>query len=124
MQSFYEDHDLEVTVSREKLEELAEPLLSTIKEHVDTITSLYSDLDYHILLIGGSTRLLCVRKLLEEYEKTINTSLVPEEAIAHGAALMASIIAQLPEHEQVNNTTSTLRQLSMRSISLQSIVPA
>ena len=95
--SFHEGQDLEVTVTREKLEELAEETLSRVKELLNRVIE-ENHLDgeeYEILLVGGSSRLLCVRNLLEEVTgQKLNVELEADTAVAKGATLMARSILE------------------------------
>ena len=87
MKSFHEGHDLSVPVSRQKLEELAQPMLEEIKGKTEELLEDTffdtEDGEFEVLLVGGSTRLLFVREWLEEkFGKAPNTSLNPEHAVA------------------------------------------
>ena len=93
--SFHEGQDLEVTVSREQLKEQAEETLTRIRELVERIIEeAYIDgEEYEILLVGGSTRLYCVREKLQEVTgQKLNMELEPDTAVAKGATLMARSI--------------------------------
>ncbi|KAI1723170.1 hsp70 protein [Ditylenchus destructor] len=93
-----------VTVSREEFETHCCHLLKRAEDTVLRVlreTSMQpKDLDV-IVLVGGSSRLPMVRKLLREIfpDKVLNVSMNPDEAIARGAALRA---AQLSKHEEDN----------------------
>ena len=47
-----------------------------------------------IVLVGGSTRIPKIQKLLQEYfnGKELNKSINPDEAVAYGAAVQAAIL--------------------------------
>lgn len=93
--SFHEGQDLEVTVSRDQLKEQAEETLTKIRELVERVIedSYIDGEEYEILLVGGSTRLHCVREKLQEVTgQKLNTELEPDTAIAKGATLMARSI--------------------------------
>lgn len=66
-----------------------EPIDDAIREAKIT----KSDID-DIVLVGGSTRIPMIRKLLTEHfdGKKLNTSINPDEAVAHGAAILAAIL--------------------------------
>ncbi len=47
-----------------------------------------------VLLVGGPTRLACVRRFVEEiFERVPNASLHPDEVVAQGAAIQGSILS-------------------------------
>ncbi|MDR1030935.1 MAG: Hsp70 family protein [Treponema sp.] len=87
---------VEQTVSRrefeewvsEKIESTREPMLSALSDAKLTPQDLQV-----ILLVGGSTRIPCVKKLVEETLGTVPRSLVdPDLTVARGAAIQAGII--------------------------------
>ncbi|MFH1676747.1 MAG: Hsp70 family protein [bacterium] len=92
----------QVPLTREKFEELTSTLLertkSTINMVLERLKMSPGDID-RVLLVGGSTRMPAVRKLLDEFfpgrtDVTIN----PDECVALGAALQATkmTMAYLP----------------------------
>jgi molecular chaperone DnaK len=87
---------VEKTVSRREFEEWVsdkinstrEPMLSALSDAKLTPQDLQV-----ILLVGGSTRIPCVKKLVEETLETLPRSLVdPDLTVARGAAIQAGII--------------------------------
>jgi molecular chaperone DnaK len=87
---------VEKTVSRREFEEWVsdkinstrEPMLSALSDAKLTPQDLQI-----ILLVGGSTRIPCVKKLVEETLGTVPRSLVnPDLTVARGAAIQAGII--------------------------------
>ena len=48
-----------------------------------------------IILVGGSTRIPKIQKMLEEFfnNKQLNKSINPDEAVAYGAAVQAAILS-------------------------------
>jgi molecular chaperone DnaK len=57
----------------------------------------WADID-RVLLVGGSTRMPAIRRMLRELTgKEPESSLSPDEAVAHGAALYAELLAPRPE---------------------------
>merc|ERR1719187_2169427 len=50
---------------------------------------------HEIVLVGGSTRIPKIQKLLSDFfnGKTLNKSINPDEAVAYGAAVQAAILA-------------------------------
>jgi molecular chaperone DnaK len=87
---------VEQTVSRrefeewvsEKIESTREPMMSALSDAKLTPQDLQV-----ILLVGGSTRIPCVKKLVEETLGAVPRSLVdPDLTVARGAAIQAGII--------------------------------
>jgi L1 cell adhesion molecule like protein len=70
---------------------------------------------HEIVLVGGTTRIPRVQELLSNYfnGKQLNKSLNPDEAIAYGAAVQASILTG-----QGNSKTSELLLLDVAPLSL------
>jgi len=92
---------LVVEVDREKLLELTEDLLQTTIDEMEMLLSdkeVTSDQIDQILLVGGSTRLLMVREMLEEkFPGKVNKSLDPDQCVGQGAAWRAMLIGMEPE---------------------------
>lgn len=87
----------ETKLTRAKFEDLTKDLLKRVKEPMrralaDAKISA-SKID-EVLLIGGSTRMPAVQKLVEKFiGKTPNLSVNPDEAVAIGAAIQGGIVA-------------------------------
>uniref|UniRef100_A0A0E0CYR1 Heat shock protein 70 n=1 Tax=Oryza meridionalis TaxID=40149 RepID=A0A0E0CYR1_9ORYZ len=89
--------DFYATVSRAKFEELN---MDLFRRCMDTVDKCLRDADVDkssvddVVLVGGSTRIPKVRSLLQDlfHGKALCTSVNPDEAVAHGAAVQASII--------------------------------
>ena len=105
---------LMVKLTREKFEELTAPLLDrtrfTITNLLQQAKSPWQDVD-RVLLAGGSTRMPQVSRMLErESGKSVERSLSPDEAVAHGAAIYAGILRarqeQKPTEMKVTNVNS------------------
>ena len=52
---------------------------------------------HDIMLVGGSTRIPKVQKLLQDFfnGKELNNSINPDEAVAYGAAIQATIDSEV-----------------------------
>jgi molecular chaperone DnaK len=92
----YKSQATRVEVTREKFEELTQDLLNrtqfTTKQTLQAAGLTWNDLDY-VLLVGGSTRMPMVAKMLRQLSgKEPDASVAVDEAVAHGAALHAGII--------------------------------
>lgn len=84
---------LQVEVTREEFEQASAALLRRTRTTTELLMR-QAGLDWgdlqRVLLVGGSTRMPMVRNMLAELTGLpIDTSLSPEEAVAHGAALYA-----------------------------------
>ncbi len=111
---YVQGEEFSLTIDRETFEELIADLLDL------TITTMYkavsdADLEYSnldkILLVGGSTRIPAVRKIIEEETEIAPSSEVhPDEAVAIGAAYHAvDVVHQMAEgtfKEEVSDTAS------------------
>lgn len=88
---------LQMTVTRSKFEQLTEKLTERTREPVmqamrDAKLDS-SDID-EVVLVGGSTRIPAVQKLVKEvFGKDPNKSINPDEVVAVGAAIQGSILS-------------------------------
>lgn len=85
-----------ISMSRREYEQLATPLferaMAPVKKVLDIVGMRREEVD-EIVLVGGSTRMAHVRKILREYfGKYPNCDVSPEEAVAHGTAIQAAIL--------------------------------
>ncbi|KAM7224331.1 78 kDa glucose-regulated protein [Rhypophila decipiens] len=94
----YQGHDLTETLTRAKFEELNVDLFKKTLRPVEKVLKdagmKMEDVD-DVVLVGGSTRIPKIVRLVEEFfgGKKSNTGINPDEAVAHGAALQAAILA-------------------------------
>lgn len=88
---------LNVQVTRQELEDLIEPLLFKTKECIDQALNdakLRPNLIDQVVFVGGSTRTPFVAKKVEEWlGKKPNKTINPDEAVAIGAAIQASVLS-------------------------------
>ena len=89
--------DLELTLSRAKIEELVSPIVERCKESVEKALSdaklTKTDIS-KIILVGGPTRMPIVRKFVADtLGKEPERGVDPMEAVAQGAAIQAGILA-------------------------------
>ena len=87
---------LDVTLTRAKFEDLIRDLVeSTTKQVKDALKEANlssSDLD-KVLLVGGSTRILCVQELVKrETGKEPSKEVNPDEVVAMGAAIQGGVL--------------------------------
>jgi molecular chaperone DnaK len=87
---------LEIKITRKLFEELSSDLINkTIplcREAVNDAGMKIEDLD-HVVLVGGSTRIPLVQRLVEEYfQRKPAQSVNPDEVVALGAAIESSVL--------------------------------
>ena len=98
LDALYEGIDFNLPVSRAKFEHLNESLFRNTLKPVEKVLRdsgvSKSEVD-EIVLVGGSTRIPKVQKLLSEYfnGKKLCKSINPDEAVAYGASVQAAILA-------------------------------
>ncbi|RJF72484.1 molecular chaperone DnaK [Deinococcus cavernae] len=87
---------LERSLTRAKFEELTADLLRRVRKPVEQALSdakLDASKIDEVILVGGSTRIPAVKRIVQEItKKTPNESVNPDEAVALGAAVQAGII--------------------------------
>jgi molecular chaperone DnaK len=88
---------LDISVTRDELEAVAEPFVARtleLTERAMHAAKRRAQQVSRILLVGGSTRLSLVRKMLENHfpHSIIDARLEPDLAVSWGAAVQASII--------------------------------
>ncbi|XP_077967177.1 heat shock cognate 71 kDa protein-like [Styela clava] len=87
--------DFKSSITRAKFEvlnrEYFENTIKTVKDALSSAAMDKSEID-KVVLVGGSTRIPKVRNLLQDFfgEKKINKTINPDEAVANGAAALAS----------------------------------
>jgi molecular chaperone DnaK len=88
---------LTMTISRSKFEELADPLIERCRKPVlqamKDAKLQPSDID-EVVLVGGSTRVPKVQRLVKEiFNKEPHKGVNPDEVVAVGAAIQGSVLA-------------------------------
>ncbi len=99
-----EGHRLSVRVTREMFEHLTEDLVQrtafTVAKLLRDTATAWSDVT-RVLLVGGSTRMPMIQRMLaQESGMTLDRSLSPDEAVAHGAAIYAGLLQRKAESER------------------------
>ena len=89
--------NLHITISRAKLEELADPIVQktsrTITKALDDAKLTSKEID-KIILIGGTTRMPLVQKFVEKViGKTVERGIDPMECVAVGAAIQGAVLS-------------------------------
>ncbi|XP_063703063.1 heat shock protein 70 B2-like [Culicoides brevitarsis] len=90
--------DFYTKVSRARFEELCADLFRGTLEPVEKAlrdAKMDKSSIHDIVLVGGSTRIPKVQKLLQDFfnGKSLNLSINPDEAVAYGAAVQAAILS-------------------------------
>jgi len=95
--SLHEGIDFYSTITRARFEELCADLFRSTLEPVEKAlrdAKMDKASIHEIVLVGGSTRIPKVQKLLQDLfnGKELNKSINPDEAVAYGAAVQAAIL--------------------------------
>jgi len=105
--SLFEGVDFYTAITRARFEELCSDLFRSTLEPVDKAVrdaKLDKSAINDIVLVGGSTRIPKVQKLLSDWfnGRELNKSINPDEAVAYGAAVQAAILSG-DKHEMVSD---------------------
>ncbi|BAO38917.1 heat shock protein SSA2 [Kluyveromyces marxianus] len=95
--SLFEGIDLYTSITRARFEELCGDLFRSTLDPVEKVlrdAKLDKSQVHEIVLVGGSTRIPKVQKLVSDYfnGKEPNRSINPDEAVAYGAAVQAAVL--------------------------------
>lgn len=105
--SLYDGQDFYTTITRSRFEELCSNLFRStmipVEKAIQDAKLGKKDIS-EIVLVGGSTRIPRIQKLLSEYfdGKELNKSINPDEAVAYGAAVQAAILSG-DDHETIKD---------------------
>ena len=110
--------DFLLSVTRAKFESLCQDIF---QRAIDPVTQVLNDAKIsksqvdEVVLVGGSTRIPRIQQLLSEYfgGKELNKSVNPDEAVAYGAAIQASLLIG-----ETHETTKDLLLLDVTPLSL------
>lgn len=96
--SLFEGVDFYTSITRARFEELCQDLFRSTLQPVDRVLTdakIDKSQVHEIVLVGGSTRIPRVQKLITDYfnGKEPNKSINPDEAVAYGAAVQAAILS-------------------------------
>jgi len=96
--SLFEGVDFYTSITRARFEELCSDLFRGTLDPVEkSLRDARIDKNgiHDIVLVGGSTRIPKIQKLLQDYfnGKELNKSINPDEAVAYGAAVQAAILS-------------------------------
>ncbi|ODV95030.1 hypothetical protein PACTADRAFT_43220 [Pachysolen tannophilus NRRL Y-2460] len=96
--SLFEGVDFYTSITRARFEELCQDLFRSTIDPVEKVlkdAKLDKSQVHEIVLVGGSTRIPKVQKLVSDFfnGKEPNRSINPDEAVAYGAAVQAAILS-------------------------------
>ena len=118
--SLFDGIDFYTSITRARFEELCSDLFRGTLDPVDKALR-DSKMDKgkidQVVLVGGSTRIPKVQKLLSDYfgGKELNKSINPDEAVAYGAAVQAAVLSGDAEGDE---NMSSLLLLDVAPLSL------
>jgi heat shock protein 1/8 len=118
--SLAEGHDLNLTITRAKFEQLCDNLFKRTTAPLEQLlrdAKLSKDQIDEIVMVGGSTRVPRIRQLVSDYfgGKKLNDSVNPDEAVAYGAAVQGHI---LTGGNKAGDRTSEMILLDVAPLSL------
>lgn len=98
LDSFHEQTDLRYVLSRAKFESLCDSTFKRVLEPVIKVlkdSKLAKDDVHEVVMVGGSTRIPKIQKMISEFfgGKKLNLGINPDEAVAYGAAVNAAILS-------------------------------
>lgn len=110
-------HGIRLTLTRDEFEAMTADLLErtrfTIRSLLTEAKLGWKDIT-RVLLVGGSSRMPMVQRMLEqESGRQIDRSLSPDEAVAHGAALYAQLL--LSRESNIATPSSSIRVTNVNS---------
>ncbi|KAJ3143156.1 70-kilodalton heat shock protein [Physocladia obscura] len=116
--SLFDGVDFYTSITRARFEELCQDLFKSTVDPVDKVlkdakTDKASVDD--IVLVGGSTRIPKVQKLVSDFfnGKELNKSINPDEAVAYGAAVQAAIMTGVASEQTENMILLDVAPLSL-----------
>lgn len=117
--SLYEGIDFYTSITRARFEELCQDLFRSTLQPVDRVLTdakIDKSQVHEIVLVGGSTRIPRIQKLITDYfnGKEPNKSINPDEAVAYGAAVQAAILSG----DTSNKSTNEILLLDVAPLSL------
>lgn len=115
--SLFEGIDLDTSITRARFEDLCASYFRDCMTPVEKVmrdAKMSKSQIHEIVLVGGSTRIPKIQKMLENYfGKEPCKSVNPDEAVAYGAAIMASVLTG-----KVDEKTSNLVLVDVAPLSL------
>jgi len=131
LDAFFEGMDMAISITRAKFEELAfdefKKCLIPVNQAL-TDAKLSKNMIDDVVLIGGSTRIPKIRQMLKEhFNKEPRIDINPDEAVAYGAAVQASIILGVNDPQLTNMVLLDVNPLSLgvevKGCEMSTIIP-
>lgn len=125
--SLYKEINFTTTITRAKFEELNMDLFNKCMEHVDKClkdAQMEKSSIHDVVLVGGSTRIPKIQQLLKDLfnGKELCKSINPDEAVAHGAAVLAAKLSGEGNKQVQNMVLVDVAPLSLGIESLGEIM--
>ena len=123
IESLVNGDDYEVSLTRDEFNTISKPLLEKCLVPVESAlrdACLKPDMLDEVLLIGGSTRIVAVQKMLETYLPGVPISkrINPDEAVAMGAAIQGANLSLNIEEKTGNHKLNGLTLMDITGMSL------
>jgi L1 cell adhesion molecule like protein len=117
--SLFEGVDYYTSITRARFEELCQDLFRSTVQPVDRVLTdakIDKSQVHEIVLVGGSTRIPRIQKMITDYfnGKEPNRSINPDEAVAYGAAVQAAILSG----DTTSSSTKEILLLDVAPLSL------
>ena len=89
--------DFYTKVTRQKFEELIQDLCAKVAGPLNSVledSKMTKSEIHEVVMVGGSTRIPMIQQIVSNFfdGKTLNRSINPDEAVAHGASIQAAIL--------------------------------
>ena len=123
-----EEIELEITITRQELEDTIRPILQKAVDVCKTLM-IRNNISYdklsHLILIGGPTFIPLLRKMLKEQVTTnVETGINPMTAVATGAAIYASTIPiKIDENDIEDNVLQLSVDFESTTVDTQVFIP-
>ncbi|GMM42229.1 hypothetical protein FOG51_02864 [Hanseniaspora uvarum] len=117
--SLFEGEDFESTITRARFEDINSSLFKSTLEPVEKVlkdAAMNKTQVDEVVLVGGSTRIPKVQKLLSDFfdGKSLEKSINPDEAVAFGAAVQGAVLTG----QSTSDETKDLLLLDVAPLSL------
>jgi heat shock protein 4 len=91
-----EDNDLSYQLTREKLEELAGPVVERFRALLESLKAQIKEPIHSIEIVGGGTRIPIIQRAIQEVFGTdVSRTLNASECVARGCAIQAAMLSPL-----------------------------
>jgi len=121
IENFHEGQDLRETLTRAKFEDLNIDLFRKILPPIQQVlddSGMSKEQVHDVVLVGGSTRIPRVQKLVKDFfnGKEPSRGVNPDEAVAYGAAIQAGILAGDETAEEIVIVDATPLTLGIETV--------